>query len=122
MNFKNEDFLTPVPPTRRMVYDAFAFFFGAVMIPFLRRYMPLGNTFRTDMSTMLLKLLGSPAVIGIRSDAAWASRILDGVVGKDIATGITDTESVVVHGSEFCEKTHCSGSTSTAVEPAWEVL
>ena len=36
MNFKSEDFAALVPPTRRMVYDAFALFFGAVMIPCLR--------------------------------------------------------------------------------------
>ena len=74
------------------------------------------------MSAMLSELLGSPAVIGVRSGVAWASRIVDRVVGKDIATGITATESVVVHGSEFCGKTRCLGSTSTAVDTAWEVL
>ena len=79
------------------------------------------------MSAMLSELLGSPAVIGIRSGVAWASRTVDRVVGnrvvgKDIATGITATESIVVHGSEFCGNTRCLGSTSTAVETAWEVL
>ena len=74
------------------------------------------------MSAMLSELLGSPAVIGIRSGVAWASRTVDMVVGKDIATGITATESIVVHGSEFCGNTRCLGSTSTAVETAWEVL
>ena len=46
MNFKNVDFWTSVPPTRRIVYDVFALFFGAVMIPCLRRFVLLGNTVR----------------------------------------------------------------------------
>jgi len=32
---KNEDFPTPVSPTRRMVYGAFALFFDVLMIPLL---------------------------------------------------------------------------------------
>ena len=87
MNFKSEDFAALVPPTRRMVYDAFALFFGAVMIPCLRRSMPLGNMVRNNMSTMLLKLLGSPAVMGVRSGVTWASKIVDRVVDKGIAVG-----------------------------------
>ena len=122
MNFKNADFWTSVPPTRRMVYDAFALFFGAVMIPCLRRFVSLGNTVRTDNSTMLLKLLRRPPVVGVRSGVAWASRIAERAVDKDIATGRTATESVVVHGSEYCEETRSLGPSSTAVEIAWEVL
>ena len=57
MNTKNEDFLTPGPPIRRMVYDAFALFFGAVMIPCLMRFLSLRNSVRTDMTMMLLKSL-----------------------------------------------------------------
>ncbi len=113
MNFKSEDFLTLVPPTRRMVYGAFASFFGAVMIPCLRRFMSLGNTVRANMSTILSKLLGSPAVMGVRNGVAWASRIVDRV---------TATKSVVIHGSGFCGKTRGLGSTSTAVDIAWEML
>ena len=48
---------------------------------------------------MLLKLPDSPAVIGVRSGVAWTSRIVERAVGKDIATGRTATESVVVNGS-----------------------
>jgi hypothetical protein len=36
MSSKSEDFPTPVSPTRRSVYDAFAGFAGALMIPCLR--------------------------------------------------------------------------------------
>ena len=70
----------------------------------------------------VVELLGSPAVIGVRSGVTWASRIVDRVVGKGIATGITATELVVVYGSKFCGKTRCLGSTSMAVDTAWEVL
>ena len=91
MTVKSEDLSKPVPPTRRMVYDAFALCFGAVMIPCLSKFMSLGNTVRTDISTMLLKLLGSPAVIGIRSGVAWASRIAERASNKDIATRRTAT-------------------------------
>ena len=79
------------------MYDAFALFFGAVMTPCLRRFVSLGNTVRTDMSTMLLKLLGRPAVIGVRGGVAWASGIVERAIDKDIATGRIATESVVVH-------------------------
>ena len=72
------------------------------------------------MSTMLLKLLGSPAVIGVRGGVARASRIAERVVGRDIATGRNATESVVVHGCEFCGKTRGLGSTSTADDIARE--
>ena len=118
MNFKSKDFSTPVLPTRRIVYDAFGLFFGAVMNPYLIRFLRLGNTVRTDMSTMLLKLLGRPAVIGVRGGVAWASRIAERAVDMDIATGRTATESVIVHGSEYCGKTRGLGSTSTAVDIA----
>ena len=36
MNSSAEDFPTPVSPTRRMVYDAFALVFDVLMIPCLR--------------------------------------------------------------------------------------
>ncbi len=36
MNSKNEDFPTPVSPTRRIVYGACASFFDVLMKPFLR--------------------------------------------------------------------------------------
>ena len=94
MNFNNEG----VVPTRRMVYDAFGLFFGVVMIPCLRRFVSLGNMVKTNMPTMSLKLLGRPAVIGVRSDVA--SGIAERASDKDIATGRTATESVIIHGSE----------------------
>ena len=122
MNFKSEDFSALVSPTRRMVYGAFASFFGAVMIPCLRRFMSLGNTVRTNMSMVLLNLLGSPAVMGVRSGVTWVSRIVDRVVRKVIATGRNATESVIIHGSEFCGKTRGFGSTSTMVDIALEML
>ena len=89
MNFKRKRCSQTVGPTRRMVYDAFALFFGAVMIPRLRRFISLGNTVRTDMPTMLLELLGRPAVIGLRSGVAWVSRIAERASDKDITTGRT---------------------------------
>ena len=122
MTFKSEYFAGTHPPARRMVYDAFALCFGAVMIPCVSKFLLLGDTVRTDISTILLKLLSSPVVIGVRSSVAWASRIAERAGDKDIATRRTATKSVVVHGSEDCGKTRGLGSTSTAVEIAWEVL
>ena len=122
MTFKSDSLGKTDPPARRMVYDAFALCFGAVMIPCLSKFMSLGNTVRTDIPTILLKLLSSPAVIGVRSGVAWASRIAERASDKYIATRRTATKSVAVHGSEYCGKTRGLGSTSTAVEIAWEVL
>ena len=48
MNSKIEDFPTPVSPTRRLVYGAFALCFDVLMIPFLRDFTLLGNRVRTD--------------------------------------------------------------------------
>ena len=47
MNSKNEDFPTPVSPTRRTVNCTFASFFDVLMIPSLRASMSLENTVRT---------------------------------------------------------------------------
>lgn len=87
-----------------MVYDVFALFFGDLMIPCLRRFTSLGNTIRTDISKMLLKLLYSQAVIGVRSSVVWVGRTMDGVVGKHFVTGRTATGSVIIHDLEFVEK------------------
>src|SRR5258706_7923960 len=48
MNSKNEDFPTPVSPTRRMVYCLFALVFDVLMIPFLRDSTLLENAFSTS--------------------------------------------------------------------------
>ena len=83
----------------------------------LKEIIGARNTIRIDMSKMLLKLLGSQAVIGVRSGVAWASRIAERAVYKVIAS-----ESVVVRDSEQCGKTRRPGSTSTAVDIARKVL
>ena len=41
MNFKSEDFPTPVSPMRRIVYGAFALFFAVLTIPRLRKFTAL---------------------------------------------------------------------------------
>ena len=107
MNRKSEDFPALIPPTRRMVYGAFALFFAVVTIPCLRKFTRLTNKVRASTSEMLLTLLN-------RSNMAWASRIIDRVVGKDFGAGRNITDSVIVHDSKFCGKTRCLGSTSTA--------
>ena len=43
MNSTNEDLPMPFPPTRRMVYGAFALFLDVLIIPFLRDFTSLGN-------------------------------------------------------------------------------
>jgi hypothetical protein len=63
-----------------------------------------------------LKLLDSQVVTGVRRGVAWASRIVVRVVGKGFVTGRTAIDSVIIHDSEFCEKTRGLGSTSTAVD------
>jgi len=46
-NSKTEDFPTPVSPTRRIVYGAFALFFDVLTIPLLRDSTSLDNRVRT---------------------------------------------------------------------------
>ena len=79
MNFKSEVFPTPVSPTRRMVYGAFALFFIVLTIPRSRKSMLLEHKVRISTSKMFLKLLN-------RSSEARASGIVDRVVGKDSGT------------------------------------
>jgi len=54
MSSKTEDFPTPVSPTRRMVYDAFASFFDVLMIPLLSDSTSLANTVRATALKMAL--------------------------------------------------------------------
>ena len=74
MNFKSEVFPTPVSPTRRMVYGAFALFFAVLTIPYLRKFTRLRNTVRASTSKMFLELLN-------RSNMARVNRIVDRVIG-----------------------------------------
>jgi hypothetical protein len=104
------------------VYDAFSSFFGGLTIPCLRKSTSLGNTVRTDTSKMLLQLLNSQAVTGVRGSMDWASKIDDRLVGQDFVTGRNTTESVVIHDSEFCGKTRGVGSTSTVVDTTEVIL
>ena len=53
MSSKTDDFPTPVSPTRRMVYGAFALFFDVLMIPFLRDSTSLENTVGSHGTKML---------------------------------------------------------------------
>ena len=119
MYFRSEDFPTPVPPTRRMVYDLF---FGVLTIPYLRNFASLVSTVRTDTSKVLLKLLDSQAVTGVGSKVAWADNIVGRFVGKGSATGRIASNSVVIHASEPCGRTHGLGSTSTVVSFAGVTL
>ncbi len=54
INSKTEDFPTPVSPTRRMVYVAFALFFDVLTMPFLRDSTSLKDTVRTDAPKAML--------------------------------------------------------------------
>ena len=46
MNSKNDDFPTPVSPTRRIVYGVFAGFVRVLMIPYMRDTNLLENQVR----------------------------------------------------------------------------
>ena len=63
MNSMNEVFPTPVPPTRRMVYDA-RLFFDVLMTPFLRDSTSLKNTVTTDA---LKDIVGTYLIVGVSS-------------------------------------------------------
>ena len=115
INFKSEDFPAPVPPTRRIVYDAFALFFNVLTIPCLRKFTSLENTVRIDTPKMLLKLLDNQAATGVRSGVSGASRIVGRIVGKYFVTGGTATGSAITHNYEFYGKTRRLGPTSTSV-------
>ena len=115
MNFKNEVFPTPVSPTRRMVYGAFALFLGVLTIPCSRQFTPLRDTIRISTPKVLLELLNT-------SSAVRASRIVGKVVGKDFGTGKFTTDSVIIHDSEFGGKTRGLGSISTALDMAGRML
>ena len=52
MSSNTEDFPTPVSPTRRMVYDAFALLFDVLTIPCLRDSTSLSNM----MSSTVLRI------------------------------------------------------------------
>ena len=79
MNFKTEDFPTPVSPTRRIVYGAFALFFNALMAPCLRDSMSLRDTVRdhnVQMSWNLLDHRSLVTTLVIQGIAALSSRII----------------------------------------------
>jgi hypothetical protein len=79
MNSKNEDFPTPVSPTRRMVNRTFVSFFDVLMIPSLRASMLLENTVRTYSSGYCGNLLESRNGVPITR--------LEGVAGGNLDTG-----------------------------------
>jgi len=54
MNSKTDDFPTPVSPTRRIVYGAFALFFDVLTIVLLRDSTSLDNRVRTIVLKMTL--------------------------------------------------------------------
>ena len=54
INSKTEDFPTPVSPTRRMVYGAFALFLDVLIIPFLRDSTSLEGTVSTEALKAML--------------------------------------------------------------------
>ena len=54
MYSKNNDFPTPVSPTRRMVYGARAAFFKVLILPFLRDSTSLENTIRAGATKVSL--------------------------------------------------------------------
>ena len=118
INFKSEDFPGPVPPTRRMVYDAFALFFNVLTIPCKRKFSSLGNTVRIDPPKVLLKLLNNQTATGVRSGVSWASGIVGRVVGTHFVAGRTATGSVITHNHDFYRKTRSLGSTSPSVDIA----
>lgn len=89
MNSKTEDFPTPISPTRRMVYGAFALFFNVLTIPCLRDSTSLEDIVRTDAPKILLKSLNSRVGTGVRSGPAWASRNVDRFAEGDFFTGRT---------------------------------
>ena len=70
-----------------MVYDAFALCFGAVIIPCLIKQISVAREYSQNRYINgLIELLSSPAIIGVRSSVAWASRIAERASNKDIAT------------------------------------
>ena len=69
-----------------------------------------------------MELLDGQAVTGFRGGGAWVSRMVDRVVGKELLTGRTTTNSVAIHSSGVCGKTRGLGSTSTAINIVWAML
>ena len=54
MSSKTEDFPTPVSPTRRMVYGAFALCLDVLMVPFLSDSTLLENAVSTSASKAMV--------------------------------------------------------------------
>ena len=81
----------------------------------LKKIYAAKNTVRTSTSKVVLELLN-------RSGGVRASRIVDGLVGKDLGTGKDTANSAITHNSEFYGKTRGLGSTSTTVDMAGPML
>ena len=79
MNSKTEDFPTPVSPTRRIVYGAFALFFNVLMTPCLRDSMSLVDAVRDHNVQMLRNILDHRSLVValvIQGILAWSSGII----------------------------------------------
>jgi hypothetical protein len=73
---------------------------------------------RSDTPKMLLQLLNSQAISGVRTSVDWTHRVVDRVVGQAFVTGRTAADSVATHDYKFCGKTRSLGLTSTTVDIA----
>src|SRR5882757_4036663 len=93
INSKTEDFPTPVSPTRRIVYGAFALFFDVLMIPFLRDSTSLENKINDQYTENVVETYLMVGVLysssefrasssSARSIPAWSSSIFNGLIRK----------------------------------------
>src|SRR5258706_5476800 len=119
INSKTEDFPTPVSPTRRIVYGAFALFFDVLMIPFLRDSTSLENKIKHQYTNNVVETY---LIVGVlypssrirassssgRAIPAWSSRIVDRLIRK-VSSMEEPFKLVVVRGSDFLGKTHTLG-------------
>jgi hypothetical protein len=114
MNAKTEDFPTPVSPTIRMVYGAFALFFDILMTPLLRDSTSLANTVRT----IALKTVTYLMVRAKPSSSA--SKVFSNAPGNVYLEGTSLLNRLpkllAINGSGLHGKTHGLGMTRGIVD------
>ena len=103
MNSKAEDFPTPVSPTSRMVYGAFALFFDVLMIPSLRDSRSLEQKVRIHMLKNIVETYLILGMLSLSLEISASTGAFLGGLALLVASLEEPSTSVVTHGRDDAE-------------------